>query len=158
MITNKDIGWPSKYILGVTILNFILQLVCIPFFPAEAPCHWTSEGIVNGYMSKYFYILYYLIPLLMLWIFARTPKNQLIAYFYDLPQGRIVRIFIVILSILATWIPAYAILFVPSVIPIDQQATWIAGMVHVVEAAVGIAVVLILLTCAFSCVKLRSQH
>lgn len=158
MTTNKDIGWPPKYILGITILNLILQLVCIPFFPAEAPCHWTSEGIVNGYMNKYFYILYYLIPLLMLWIFARTPKNQLIAYFYDLPQGRIVRIFIVILSILATWIPAYAILFVPSVIPIGQQATWIAGMVHAVEAAVGIAVVLILLTCAFSCVKLRSQH
>lgn len=158
MTTNKDCVWPSKYVRGIVLLNFLLQLVCIPFFPATAPCHWTVEGIANGYMNKYFYILYYLLPLLLLWIFSHTPRNPLVSYFYSLPQGRVTRTVVVFLAILATWIPAYAILFVPNVIPTNQQCGWIAGMVYTVEAAVGIAVVLILLTGFISCVRLRAQH
>lgn len=158
MKTSKSTGWPSKVIWGIAILNFILQLSCIPFFPATAPCHWTAQGIANGYMSKYFFILYDLLPFLILWIFSRTPSNQLVNYFYNLPQGQIVRTIILILAILATWIPVYMILFVPTIIPVNQQTTWTAGMVYAVEAVAGVAIILILLTCIITWIKLRPRH
>lgn len=158
MKTSKTVGWPSKNIWGIAILNFILQLACIPFFPTTAPCHWTTEGIANGYMNKYFYVLYFLLPLLMLWIFARTPNNQLVSYLYNLPQGKMVRTIIVILTILATWIPAYMILFIPNIIPVDQQIIWIVRMVYTVEATAGIAIVLIFLIGVITCTKLKPRH
>lgn len=158
METNKNTSWPSNVIWGIAILNFILQLACMSFFPATAPCHWTIEGIANGYMSKYFYILYYLLPFLMLWIFSRTPSNQLVSYLYNLPLGRVVRTIIVVLAILATWIPAYMILFVPNIIPTDQQITWTAGMVYTVETVTGAAIFLIVLIGIIMCIKLRPQH
>lgn len=153
MKMSKHIDWPSKPVLGIVLLNFVLQLACIPFFPLAAPCHWTVEGIANGYMNRYLYILYYLLPFLVLWIFARTPQNRLVAFFYNLPQGRIIRAVILILTTLATWIPAYAILFVPKVIPVDQQTTWITGMVCTVQGTVDISALLIALTCAIVCIK-----
>lgn len=155
MIAKKSIVWPSKFILGIVILNFILQIACLLFFPVTAPCHWTEEGIVNGYMNKYFYILYYSIPILILWIFARTPKNPLVSYFYNTPAGQLIRTIIVVFTILVTWIPAYAILYVPNVISVENQVAWIAGMVYTVEASVGIVFVLICLICIITCIKLR---
>lgn len=109
-------------------------------------------------MSKYFFILYDLLPFLILWIFSRTPSNQLVNYFYNLPQGQIVRTIILILAILATWIPVYMILFVPTIIPVNQQTTWTAGMVYAVEAVADVAIILILLTCIITWIKLRPRH
>lgn len=151
----KSTQWPSKRLVFITVLNFIVQLSCIPFFPLVSPCHWSVEGIANGYMNKYLYVLYYLLPFLVLWIFGRKPQNQIISFFYTLTLGRIVRYGIVVLTVLATWIPAYVILFVPNVIPLEQQSVWISGMVYVVEIAVDISIVLVLLSCIVMYIKSR---
>lgn len=61
----KTTQWPSKRLIFIALLNFIMLLLCLPFFPLVSPCHWSIEGIANGYMNKYLYIIYYLLPFLL---------------------------------------------------------------------------------------------
>ncbi|OUQ41777.1 hypothetical protein B5E65_10805 [Gemmiger sp. An120] len=56
---------------------------------------------------------------------------------------------------LATWIPVYAVLLVPALVPAERQAAWISGMVYTVEAALGAALLLLAAACAVSWVRTK---
>lgn len=146
-------SWPSRYMVFLMALNFILQAALLFWFPLHSPCHWSVEGDANGYMNKYLYLLFYLLPPLVAWVLARKPRNATVAYFYDTPLGGVARNAVLVLTILATWIPDYAILLVPRFVPAEQQAMWIAAMVYTVEAVLDVVVVLFVILCAAGCLR-----
>lgn len=146
-------SWPSKSIILLTVLNFIIEAVLLVWFPLRSPCHWSVEGVANGYMNKYFYLLFDLLPALIAWVLAHKPHNAVVAYVSDTPLGGIIRSAVWLLSILATWIPVYAVLIVPHFVSGQDQAVWITAMVYAVEAVLDIVVVLLVVLCAVACLR-----
>lgn len=148
-------GWPARRLTLVTAANFAVQVVLLFFFPLRAACHWGADGLANGWMNRYFYLLYFALPFAILWLLARRPRNPLVACFYASRLGGVVRTGVWLLAVLATWIPVYAVLLVPALVPAERQAAWISGMVYTVEAALGAALLLLAAACAVSWVRTK---
>lgn len=153
MQQKKEGSWPARSLVYVTLLSFLVQAALLGLFPHQAPCHWTMEGTVNGYMNKYLYLLLYCLPGALLWLLGRRPRNPALEGFYQSPLGRGIRTLVWLLGLLATWIPAYAIVLVPPLAGEQGQGPWITAMVWGVEAAAEGAVILVVLACGASWIR-----
>lgn len=153
MLSNRSRAFRWAVIL--TAANYLVQAVLLAFFPLNAPCHWNQAGAANGWMNKYLYLLLFALPFFILWAMFRKPRNMAVAFFYQTPLGRGVRILVWVFSVLVTWIPAYAILFVPHFVPEQSRAAWISGMVYGVELSVEGALPLLAAACAVSWVRAK---
>lgn len=131
-------GWPPKWLFWLVGVSGVVQVILLAFFPLSAPCHWTEAGIADGYMNKYFYLLFYAVPFLLEWLFSRSPRSVLVDCFYRSPWGRAARTLLLLLAVLVTWVPGYGILLVPRLAGPEGQAAWLSPMVRGVEGALGL--------------------
>ena len=61
-------SWPVRRLTLVTAANFAVQVVLLFFFPLRAACHWGADGLANGWMNRYFYLLYFALPFAIRWL------------------------------------------------------------------------------------------
>ena len=61
-------------LLALSILSLIGQLLVLPYLPDTVPTHWNAAGEIDGYGSKYTNLFLAALPLLMLGLFALTPR------------------------------------------------------------------------------------
>lgn len=153
MLSNRSRAFRWAVIL--TAANYLVQAVLLAFFPLNAPCHWNQAGAANGWMNKYLYLLLFALPFFILWALFRKPRNMAVAFFYQTPLGHGARILVWVFSVLVTWIPAYAILFVPHFVQEQNRAAWISGMVYGVELSVEGGLLLLVVACAVSWVRAK---
>ena len=64
----------TVFLLVLCTLSFAAHLCLLPLMPDTVPTHWSFDGTVDGYSSKYTTIFLSALPLLMLILFFFIPK------------------------------------------------------------------------------------
>jgi len=65
----------EKVIIAIIVLSFLIGLFFYPYIPEVVASHWDAQGVVNGYMPKYWGV--FLVPIISLGLvllFLLIPK------------------------------------------------------------------------------------
>jgi len=54
----------TKFEIGLLIIPLVIAAIALYFLPSSIPIHW-EQGKADGYGSKYFVILFALLPLII---------------------------------------------------------------------------------------------
>ena len=93
-------------LLALSILSLIGQLLVLPYLPDTVPTHWNAAGEIDGYGSKYTNLFLAALPLLMLGLFALTPRIDPRKESYEKHRKAydIFRVFMTLFFIALTWV------------------------------------------------------
>lgn len=64
----------NKIILAIIILSIAATLFMFPRLPEKVPIHWNVKGEIDNYGSRYFTVIFSVIPLLLFWLKKIIPE------------------------------------------------------------------------------------
>lgn len=98
-----------QILLIVETVLYLLHFAIVFYLPDFVPFHWNSNGTADFYVNKWWYLLYDLIPFIVIWLFWFPLKSSTPSVYINTSAWKLFSVSFCFLMMAITWIPEYLI-------------------------------------------------